>query len=85
MGKEVLEARGLEEDWARLSNLDLIKQNMELLNIFEQRSGVKKGSFKYMCACYALGVDTTLKQGSDSFFASGQAVQLQLSSCHGST
>lgn len=46
MGKEVLEARGLEEDWARLSNLDLIKQNMELLNIFEQRSGVKKGSFK---------------------------------------
>lgn len=46
MGKEVLEARGLEEDWARLSNLDLIKQNMELLNIFEQRIGVKKGSFK---------------------------------------
>ena len=46
LGREVLEARWLEEDWARLSNLDLIEQNMELLNIFEQRSGVKKGSFK---------------------------------------
>lgn len=46
MGREVLEARWLEEDWARLSHLDLIEQNMELLNIFEHRSGVKKGSFK---------------------------------------
>ena len=42
-------------------------------------------SLKYMCACYVLGVDTTLKQGLDSFFASGQTVQLQLSSCHRST
>lgn len=46
MGRGALEARWLEENWARLSNLDLTEQNMELLNIFEQRSGVKKGSFK---------------------------------------
>lgn len=34
------------EDWARVSHPDLTEQNMELLNIFEQGSGMKKGSFK---------------------------------------
>ena len=69
------------------SNLGLLhcRQILYQLSHEGRPSRQYTNSFKYMCACYVLGVDTTLKQGSDSFFASGQTVQLQLSSCHSST